>query len=270
MTEPKEKYAVILTSIEKEAPKVMAEVISEIEKITIYKAARIVSRSWGIFQEMNKDKALKLKENFKTSGIAAKVIPEKYLKKLPDPTIIQKIDIKKDDLSLYASGYNPHTLPWEDLLFIAGAKIEHKKTVTKEKKEGPGTGEKIARLGIMATTGIPVGLGKKKKIKKNEIKTEVKYFIDLIMKDPLKYVRINMLDFDFTTLKDDMKNNIYGNFKTLILKLKEKAVNAKLNRGSRFYTGIKFGREPVYRNISDLSDECSWFITLYLLNKKDK
>ncbi|MDA3792664.1 MAG: hypothetical protein PF545_03265 [Elusimicrobia bacterium] len=270
MTTSETQYAVIIGGIKSMNAEIITNIFSRVQKKSIYDSARQIANCWGIISEkLGKKEAAELEDALNREGISAKAVPANIIVKLPAPSAVNKLDIRKGSLTLFIEGYKDQKVFWDKIAFLAAAKIERSETTTTVKKEGPGTGTKILRMGIMMTTGLPIGTGKTKEVKKTEHKTDVDYYIDIVLEEPFIYLRIDINNFDFTCLKEDIRHNIYGNFRALITKLDEMAVEAKRNQGAEFYINPNSIKQPVYSSLSDLNRECRWLTTVNVLKRKN-
>ena len=66
----------------------------------------------------------------------------------------------------------PAAVPWGAVRLLAPSALREESVSSRTVKEGPGAAGKIARLGVMMTTGLPIGLGGKKvekRVKEGEL-----------------------------------------------------------------------------------------------------
>ena len=101
-----------------------------------------------------------------------------------------------------------------DITALAGGPVRHEVTSTVKTTEGPSAGEKAVRLGIMAATGLPIGLGKNKEVSKEVKSTELSFYLDVLLADGAR-LRAHSDDFDFSGLKEKKTYSSQVNFRLL-------------------------------------------------------
>lgn len=272
MNNNKVQYAVVLCNSEsfRQYHQEITDALNKVSKVPVYKVASQIANCWGIVaDDLNETVARKLAGELEISGIDTKVIPKESIVKLPEIESLDKIEIQEDVLSIFIDEKEDETVTWDKITLIAAAKIEHTEIETTVTKKGPGAGAKIARMGIMMTTGMPIGIGKTKEVKKTKKIYKSNFYIDLFLKDPRRRLRIDAEKFDYTCLKERMLYNLYGNFRLLISVLKNKATQAALNSGALFYLDPQSINPPAYGSLSDLTREARAIITIQILKSTE-
>lgn len=269
----KVQYAVILCNSEslRQYHQEITNALNKICKVPVYQAASQIANCWGIVtDDLNETVARELAGELEILGIDTKVIPKENMVKLPEVESLVKIEIQENVLSIFIDGKEHETVTWDKITLIAAAKIEHTEIETTVTKEGPSTGTKIARIGIMVTTGLPIGIGKTKEVKKTKRKHIGKFYIDLFLKDPYRRLRIDAEKFDYTCLEKRMLNNLYSNFRLLVSVFKNKAIQAALNSGALFYLNSQPIKPLAYGSLSDLTREAQAIITIQILKSTER
>jgi len=122
------------------------------------------------------------------------------------------------------------------VLAAVGLKIDtsHKVKV----QQGPSPAEKAVNMGVMMMTGLPLGIGKgKKEAVKNEVSSELFFYLDLLVRGPEAHYRVDAQHLDYAFLRDEKTFNVAGNFRVLSGKIAERSPAALKNKGLRAILG---------------------------------
>jgi hypothetical protein len=174
---------------------------------------------------------------------------------LPAPRPVKKV-VFSDGAAVFAAeaGAKIAVRP-EGLAVIAAAPIKESFFRTIKTTEGPSTQEKAVRLGIMAVTGLPIGLGKTKEVTKEVRSTELSFYMDLVLKGGAERLRVSSGDFDFSGLKEKKTYSSQVNFRVLCAELAAFAPGAWKNAGLRaMLEGRPLAALP-YDSLDDLEKE---------------
>jgi hypothetical protein len=131
-------------------------------------------------------------------------------------------------------------------------------------KEGPSDTERAVGMGIMMVTGLPVGMGKAKEVKKTVHETELFVYMDLLVEDSagLRRLHVDGQKFNYGALGDARRPDVLGNFRLLLQGLDRFAGAALRNAGAR---GLLAGR-PVaslgYDSSADYEKEIRWLLSI--------
>lgn len=145
-------------------------------------------------------------------GVKTLTLPDPGAK-LPPAAAVKKL-VFEDGRALFSGAGNTlfTALP-ADILVLAAAPIKEDFFRTVKTTEGPSAQEKAVRMGIMAVTGLPIGMGKSKEVKK-EIKTsELSFYLDVLLGGAR--LRLTSADFDFSGLKEKKTYSSQMNFRLL-------------------------------------------------------
>jgi hypothetical protein len=148
------------------------------------------------------------------------------------------------------------------LSLIAAAGITQTSSKLVKTEEGPGPGEKAARIGLTLVTGIPLGGGSKKEVIKKVESTDLLFFVDLLLEGPSERMRVDAARFDFSCLGAAMGFGALENLRRLLAALAALRPQARLNRGARILLENKPVREMGYESLADLEREQRWRLTL--------
>jgi hypothetical protein len=144
---------------------------------------------------------------------------------------------------------------------LAGVPVTTTRT-TKEKK-GPGGAQKAASAAILMTTGLPIGVGgRKRAVEKKQEERSLAFCADLYYESPTRRLRIDASSFDYSCLGDRMLYQAQGNLKLLIGDLIDASPAAWLNHGARVLVEGAPVRTMGYQSLDDLDREARWLLTL--------
>jgi len=211
------KFNVIIK--EEKIPKlqIIANIISEFNGITNYEAIQKANKISGFIGEgLSEEDAKKLISICEKNRISTIKIPEDEMPKIKNPININSIIINPEKIEF--NGEIHLSCNKEDIVIITYIPLKYIQSKQIISREGPSATQKIIRLGIMATTGIPIGLGKNKEIKKEIKNTEITLYMDIILKDET-HLRMNSDHFDFSFLKDEKTYSSQINFKIMSKKI---------------------------------------------------
>lgn len=251
MAEAKLRYAVILTNPEHLDVPRLAEALARFNKVAAVDAAPAARRSWGIVaDDLEKGRAEALAAELARSGLEGLALPNNLIEDLPQIRPVKAYPEK------FAAK------PWA-LVAAAG----FRKTVTAAKtQEGPSMAQKAFGLGLMMTTGLPVGLGGgKKEAAKTQESFDLVFYLDLLRLDAPERLRIDAQDFDYSCLNERKDYNVINNFRTLVKEIALGSPEAFKSRG----TSVILENKPVsamgYDALEDLEKESRWLLTLRTL-----
>lgn len=88
-----------------------------------------------------------------------------------------------------------------DITVLAAAPVKQETLRSVKATEGPSSQEKAVRLGIMAVTGLPIGMGKSKEVNREVRGSEMSFFLDLLLDRQGRRLRVAPEDFNFSCLK---------------------------------------------------------------------
>jgi len=173
---------------------------------------------------------------------------------------INYLDFENGKLN-YGSPAFREPRPLNELVVTAYASIKHNLSKTIKVKEGPSAGEKAVRLGIMMTTGLPIGMGKSKEVSKELKSVETTLYMELIFSDGLR-LSLNSDKFDFSCLKEKKTYSSQMNFALLCLELAKHAPGALKNTGMFDVLEKKLIPTLQYDSPSDLEKEIKRLLLL--------
>ena len=208
----------------------LSKIISESRGMNRDDAGRAARHAWGFLGEgLSEDGADELLEHCEDYGVKAVKLISADLPALKPPLYITKAAFA-DGVFIYDDG---NTLTGDaakdDILVLAAAPVKEETTRTVKTTEGPSGQERAIRFGIMAVTGLPIGLGKTKEVKKEVKSSELSFCLDLILRTENNHLRLSSDDFDFSCLKDKKTYSSQINFRLICAELAAFAPRALKN-----------------------------------------
>ena len=183
-------------------------------------AAMKARHCWGILGTgLDEASAAGLVELCAGLGIKALTLPAPGAAKLPEPQQVKKAVFENGRALFAGAGDRLTGLSPEDIAILAAAPITEDFFRTVKTTEGPTAQEKAVRIGIMAVTGLPIGMGKSKEVKKEVKTSELSFYLDIILKDSRARLRLNSGAFDFSGLKEKKTYSSQVNFRLLCAEL---------------------------------------------------
>lgn len=235
-------------------PTRIARALALFHKTPLQDQVRSAKTSWGLISlSLDAAGAQELIGHLAEEGLEALSMPSSSLAAVPTVESLKKLEL--------------NGLPYDTLTLIAAAVVNKTTKTTVRKVEGGRTAaEQILNAGILMTTGLPIKLGKDKKIvEKVQEQSELLFYMDLLFKDPAKRFRIDALQFDYSFLKERKEYSVMNNFKLLLNDFVTLAPKAWHNRGTDILLQNKPIREMGYESLADLERETRWFLTLQSL-----
>lgn len=174
--------------------------------------------------------------------------------RLPAPARLKKVVFENGVLAFDADGARYAAAPG-DISVIAAAPIKEEFSKTVKTTEGPSNQEKAVRLGIMAVTGLPIGMGKSKEVSKEVKSSELSFYLDFLLAAGPRRFRVTPGDFDFACLREKKTYSSQVNFRLLAVELAAFAPAAFKNTGLlTMLAGRPLAALP-YDSLADLEEE---------------
>lgn len=152
-------------------------------------------------------------------GIKTLTLPDPGPAKLPAPQPVKKVVFENGRALFTGAGASLTEVLPEDFRLLAAAPIKEDFFKTVKSTEGPSAQEQAVRIGIMAATGLPIGMGKTKETTKQVKTSELAFFLDILLKDGATRLRLNSGSFDFSGLKEKKTYSSQVNFRLLCAEL---------------------------------------------------
>lgn len=231
MTGATEKFLVLAESERLPDFTLVTEITANFLKLNRDEAARAARHSWGLLgEDLDEKQAQELLRLCAVYGVGTIKLSASELPKLETPLRITKLCLEQDRLVYTEANGESDMLPKETVIALSAAPIKTESSRTVTAKEGPSMQERAVRLGIMAVTGLPIGLGKSKEVAKAVKSSETAFYMDIILKNGGR-LRFCSDDFDFSHLAAEKTYSSQLNFRLMAARLAAFAPKALKNAG---------------------------------------
>lgn len=218
-------------------------------------AAIEARRCWGILGcGLDETAAAGLQETCGALGVRTLRLAEEGLPRLPAPAPAKKV-VFEGGLAVFTLEGAPRPCPPASVTALAAAPVKEEFFRTVKTTEGPSSGERALRMGIMAVTGLPIGLGKSRELKKEVKGSELSFYLDLLLDGGRERLRVSSDDFNFSGLKEKKTFSSQVNFRLLCAELAAFAPGAARNAGLRALLAGKPLAPLPYDSLADLEKE---------------
>jgi hypothetical protein len=244
-------FAVLLARPEAKDPVALAKALAAARKTPLQDQMVIAKSCWGILAEnVGEKEATALIQSLKQSGVESIICPTASMAALPNAELAKTFE----------------SLATAKPVLIAAAAITTTSMTTKHVKEGPSAGQKIASMGIMLATGLPIKIGgKERTVDKKETHSDLVFYLDVVYQSPARRLRVDALHFDYSFLKERKLYQLMGNFKLLVGNVVKTSPEAVQNHGTKVLLEGKPIQTMGYNSLSDLERETRWLLTLQTL-----
>lgn len=261
-------FHVLVSSSELPTTEKTAQVIARFTGGVAIDARQKAKTAWGFLGEnLSEDEARRLAAVSAEMGVAARVVPGASVVHPPAPVPVHWLRAAPEGL-FYIPGTTEKAerpVPWESVRLLSAAPLKETTTFTKTVKEGPTPGERAVGLGIMMVTGLPVGMGKSKEVKKTTSQTELFMYLDVFAQAPEGPLRLHVdgQKFNYGALGDAKGHDIFGNLRLLMQGVHGGLPPATLrNHGVRGMLAGKPLSSLGYETQNDYEKEIRWLLTI--------
>lgn len=180
---------------------VLAQVFGAALKTDRDTAAAAARRCWGLLgRGLDEAAAAQLEARCAELGVATLRLPWPQ-PPLPPAETVKAVSFEGGSAVFsLAGGASAPAVPG-DITVLAAAPVRQETSRLVKTTEGPSSGERAVRMGIMAVTGLPLGLGKSKEVKKEVKSSETSFCLDLLLGPAGRRLRVVPENFDFSCLK---------------------------------------------------------------------
>jgi len=259
-------YSVLIAEEADLRPADIARALAAARQVPFQDMMHSARRCWGIVEErLGKAEAAAAAAALSGAGLRAAAIPGSLVSELPEAEPVLRMQFSSDGLfpETRAGGGR---VPWTRLALIAAAGFRQAEAPKPAAGEALEPAKKLLKLGFTLATGLPTSLGLgKPPLAPTAPGAELILFLDLVLRDPERRLRIEGARFDFSGLKKRMLYDVLGNCRQLTADLAAAAPAARRNRGARVFIESRPLREMGYDALSDLERECRWLRTLEAL-----
>ncbi len=255
-------YTVLLTDPVGADVGTLAQFFLTERKIPLIDAQRLARHSWGFLgRSLGEPQARVLVHAAESAGIKVYAVADTEIPHLKDPEHAHGVFFEGDRMTLSVGiPSSPRSLDLSNIRLLSVASLRRDAFVTKTTREEVSPGRRIAGLGIMLATGIPVGMGKAKETQKTVAETEWILFLD-IYGDGGRW-RAVPNGFDFSGLGAEKGPVGPDNLRRLFIHLHRRCPTALLNRGARWWLEGRPLNTAGYDELSDVDQESRWLLTL--------
>ena len=233
---------------------IIARVLGAVFNLDRNTAATDARKCWGILgADLTEPVADSLAEKCAEFGVRTIKLPSPA--QLPAPETVRKAFLKNGAAEFVVDGGQTLTAPPGDIAVLAAAPIKEAVLKTITATEGPSAGGKAIRLGIMALTGLPLGFGKSKEVKKEIRSSELSFYLDIVLEPGPRRLRVGSDNFDFSCLKEKKTYSSQVNFRVLCAELAAFAPDAMKNAGLHAMLEGKPLNQLPYGSLADLEKE---------------
>ncbi len=214
------KYLLVTAGEDLPPHRAMAEALAAGLGLDPDTAAMTARKGWGVLGTgLDEGQAERLGAACAGAGLKVLKVPGEKLPPLPKPLTVGKVVF--DGGKAYFSGpggFSAAAAP-EALAVLAAGPVKTESVTVTTVNEGPSVKEKALRMGIIAVTGLPIGLGGSKEVKKEVRSTETNLTLDLLTADGRSRLRLQSGDMDFSGLGEKKTYSSQLNFRLLASEL---------------------------------------------------
>jgi hypothetical protein len=209
------------------------KIFSEFYSLNSNDAGRLARHCWGILgSDLAPERARELSLKSETCGVKTITLPSAGLTRVAaHPALIKTTVLGTDAFNCAGDANFSFSAPYADILVLSAAPLKEETTKIVKSVEGPTPGEKAVRLGVMAVTGLPIGMGNTKEVKKEVKSSETAFLLDIVLKQPGTRLRLNPAHFDFSCLKEKKTCSSHINFNLFCAEIAALAPKALKNTG---------------------------------------
>jgi hypothetical protein len=232
------------------------------KKIPLIEAQRLARRSWGFLgRDLSAVEAQALVHSAALSGLTTRAVENTHIPSLPPPEAVRGARFEGDRVDLHIGvPATVRPLVFSHIQLLSVSTFRQDSNVVRTTKEDASLSRKIAGVGIMLTTGIPVGMGKGKETLRTVTETEWVLSLDIFGEG--ECWRIVPAAFDFSGLGVEKGTTGPDNLRRLLTRLHREAPSALLNRGARWWLEGRPLNTAGYDDASDVEHESRWLLTL--------
>lgn len=233
-----------------------------VKKVPRIDAQRLARRCWGVLGNgLSEQEAGALVRSAESAGIRTVSVEDGSVADLGLPVLVHGVRFE-DQRVVFLVGVPPSPRPvaLEEIRLLSVASLRKDTNVTKIHKEDPSLGRKIAGVGVLLTTGLPIGFGKAKETQRTQTETEWILFLD-IFGDAGRW-RVVPSQFDFSGLGAEKTTAGADNLRRLFARFQRSAPKALVNRGARCWQEGRPINTAGYDEPADVDQESRWLLTL--------
>jgi hypothetical protein len=229
--------------------------------------ARLDARrcSGALVEHVGESEAAQAVASAESVGLRVLLCSDSDIPALPAPTEVRGFRWEAENLVFVSSGGpGDVSIPWPHLVLAAAAPLKETTTETHVTRQSPSGGERALRIGLTLTTGLPLGFGKEKEIRRTETHTDYALRLDLYTLHPITRYHLEAASFHFAGLGDRLGAGARENLRTFVDEVVRRAPGLRQNRGLRaLHEGTPLSALG-YERMDDVDRESRWLLTLAL------
>lgn len=257
------RWHVVLSDPAGGSPETLAPWFAARGGMALIDAKRAARHAWGMLAEdLTETEAQAARAAAAEMGLPAACVSDDHFRPLTDPLPVSGLHLDGSSLR-WTSGSPPAPLPAvasASIRLLSFASIRRDSLVKRVVKEQASGARRLAGLGIMLTTGIPVGLGGTTEVSRTMASTEWIVFLDVLGEE--SRWRVTPERFDFSGLGAGKGVGGPENTRRLLEALRAAAPGALLNRGAQTLLAGRPLSGAGYDDLDDVEKETRWLLAL--------
>ncbi len=242
-------FAVLQKSPGSPSVDALKRVFSSFIHLTDADAVRLAVNARGILmRQLDRDAARAFHRALETEGIAAAMVAESELPRLPEAKSLRRVELSPEAFIVYDLLGRKRAIDWREVALIAAGAVVHVE-LTKTQTE-----RTELRFNVMS------GLSSKKnKEAVHKLETDLKLVLEIVLAGGAARFEIEAAEFPFKHVIDRPELSVAEKFVWLVQEICRHAPHAILNNGAHVLSG---GREAVleYSSRQMLADEMVWLL----------
>ncbi|HOW26908.1 MAG TPA: hypothetical protein PK876_00190 [Elusimicrobiota bacterium] len=248
----------------------LADLFHEFHRIPYEDAAQMAKHSWGFLGEnMAADETARMADVASSQHMETRSIPSVQERSIQSEPPRHTAQVRFDDkqLTFIHDDTTSAEWSWEQVRILSAAPLKEESVSVQTIQQGPSAGARAAGLAVTALTGIPLNFGgRKKEIKKETVRTELIFVMDVLAGPDLRRWSLRSDDLDFSCLGSEKTYSSQTNFRILLLRWAERSSTALKNSGVHAFRNNRPLYELGYETAADYEKELRRLLVLDSLN----
>lgn len=243
------QFAILQKDATGASPEQLKRAFSSFTNFTEADAVRLAVSAHGILmRHVSRDEARAFQQALQAEGVGAALVAEDELPKLPEGTMLHRLELGPVALLIYDLFGRSTAVPWTGISLIAAGEVRH--------VEVSRTQTERTELRLNALTGV---WPKKITESQNRIHADSQLAVEILLADGASRYQIDGTRFPFNYVINEPALSTSEKFVWLVRELCHRATGALLNGGARW---LRAGHDsvPGYMNRQALTDEIIWLL----------
>jgi hypothetical protein len=227
----------------------LKRVFSSFIHLTDADAVRLAVNAQGILmRQLDRDAARAFHRALETEGIAAAMVPESELPRLPEAKSLRRVELSPEALIVHDLLGRHTAVNWNDIALVAAGAVRHFELARMETER--------TELRFSAVYGVG---SKKVKETAHKVETDFKLVLELVLGAGTTRYQIDAAEFPFKYVIDRPELSVSEKFVWLVREICRNAPSAIFNYGAR---ALHKGSDvmPEYASRQMLADEMVWLL----------